>query len=374
MKTATILSQIKIPTLLLDENRARKNIKCMAEKAHKQGVRFRPHFKTHQSAQIAEWFRYEGVSAITVSSVSMAGYFAKNGWKDITIAFPLNWCEMDEINRLADHFHVELLVESMESAQFLQEKLRLLCDVWVKIDVGLRRAGIWWQDREKIEELEARILQMDKLVLRGWLTHSGHSYHASSREEILKLYRESIDHLNEVNQWFIDKRHSAYEISVGDTPGCWLSEDLGQVDEIRPGNFVFFDAWQLKLGVCQEEDIAIAVACPVVAKHSDRNEIIIYGGAIHLSKEFILLDGIPCYGLVCLLEENKWTKPQAGCHVIKLSQEHGVIRLSKSIFDVVNVGDVVCVLPIHSCLAADTLSHYLTLTGEHIAMFPWRQG
>ena len=373
MNMSTIFSQIQRPTLLLDETRARLNIHRMAEKARRQNIRFRPHFKTHQSAIIAEWFRDEGVSAITVSSVSMASYFAKNGWKDITIAFPLNWREMDEINRLDDHFHVELLVESKESAEFLQERLRLLCDVWVKIDVGLNRAGIWWQDSEKIEELEETILNMNKLVLRGWLTHGGQSYHADSREEILKIYRESVDHLNEVNQWFIDKRRSAYEISVGDTPGCWLSEELGKVDEVRPGNFIFFDVWQLKLGVCQEEDIAVAVACPVVAKHTDRNEIIIYGGAIHLSKEFILLDEIPCYGLVCLLEENKWTNPQAGCRVIKLSQEHGVIRLSKSIFDVVNVGDVVCVLPVHSCLTADTLGHYLTLTGEQIAMFPWRQ-
>jgi len=40
------------PTLVLDEACARRNIARMAEKARRQGIRFRPHFKTHQSAGI----------------------------------------------------------------------------------------------------------------------------------------------------------------------------------------------------------------------------------------------------------------------------------------------------------------------------------
>ena len=55
------------PTMLLDERRVRANIARMAQRARDNGVRFRPHFKTHQSAQIGAWFREEGVTAITVS-------------------------------------------------------------------------------------------------------------------------------------------------------------------------------------------------------------------------------------------------------------------------------------------------------------------
>ena len=42
--------QIETPTLLLNEAIARRNIERMANKARQNGVRFRPHFKTHQSA------------------------------------------------------------------------------------------------------------------------------------------------------------------------------------------------------------------------------------------------------------------------------------------------------------------------------------
>jgi D-serine deaminase-like pyridoxal phosphate-dependent protein len=61
----------------------------------------------------------KGVRAITVSSVQMAEYFAAAGWKDILIAFPLNWREMDAVNALAEKINLAVLVDCMESAQFL---------------------------------------------------------------------------------------------------------------------------------------------------------------------------------------------------------------------------------------------------------------
>jgi D-serine deaminase-like pyridoxal phosphate-dependent protein len=48
---------ISKPTLLLDQRKAIKNLQRMAGKAEKSYVRFRPHFKTHQSARVGEWFR-----------------------------------------------------------------------------------------------------------------------------------------------------------------------------------------------------------------------------------------------------------------------------------------------------------------------------
>jgi D-serine deaminase-like pyridoxal phosphate-dependent protein len=98
----------------LDKTRALRNIERMAKKARSSGVRFRPHFKTHQSAQIGEWFKDHGVETITVSSVEMAVYFADHGWQDVTIAFPVNWREIDSINTLAARLRLHLLVDSFD--------------------------------------------------------------------------------------------------------------------------------------------------------------------------------------------------------------------------------------------------------------------
>ncbi len=88
------MNKIKVPTLLLDEEKCRDNIRQMARKAADNNVVFRPHFKTHQSVEIGGWFREEGIEKITVSSLRMAKYFAGDGWKDILVAFPVNILEI----------------------------------------------------------------------------------------------------------------------------------------------------------------------------------------------------------------------------------------------------------------------------------------
>ena len=57
------------------KRKQRRNITFMADKAKKLNLIFRPHFKTHQSATIARWFREVGVKQIAVSSLAMAHYF-----------------------------------------------------------------------------------------------------------------------------------------------------------------------------------------------------------------------------------------------------------------------------------------------------------
>ncbi len=90
------------------------------------GIRFRPHFKTHQSAQVGEWFREAGIDAITVSSVDMAVYFAENGWTDITIALLVNPLEIDRIDQLAEKINLNLLVDSMAVTARLERELKPL--------------------------------------------------------------------------------------------------------------------------------------------------------------------------------------------------------------------------------------------------------
>ncbi|MBN1949779.1 MAG: alanine racemase, partial [Bacteroidales bacterium] len=89
------------PTLLLDKAKCLRNIEKMSHRARRANVGFRPHFKTHQSIEIGNWYRDFGVSRITVSSFDMAEYFARAGWQDILVAFPFNPLEINRLNELA---------------------------------------------------------------------------------------------------------------------------------------------------------------------------------------------------------------------------------------------------------------------------------
>ena len=123
IKFYQLFNEITQPTLIVNEAICRENIQKMAAKAKRNGVIFRPHFKTHQSSSIGEWFRDEGVRAITVSSVKMAENFSKNGWKDITIAFPVNILEIHAIDQLAAKIKLTLLVDQIETVNYLNDQL-----------------------------------------------------------------------------------------------------------------------------------------------------------------------------------------------------------------------------------------------------------
>lgn len=365
MKTS-VKQKIKRPTLLLDENQARKNLLKMVEKAKHQSVRFRPHFKTHQSLEIGEWFKDAGVECATVSSFSMAKYFSRGGWRDITIAFPINLREIDNVCKLAKEVDLGVLVESTESATILDNTLDSEINVWIKVDTGLHRTGLHWNDHSRILDLVKHITKSRRLKLVGVLTHAGQTYDAKTPQEIRNLYSESNLRMINVRDYLDSEGYPGLHISVGDTPGCWLSDDLGNVDEIRPGNFLFFDAMMEDFGVCQREDIAVTVACPVVSKHEDRLEVVVYGGGIHLSKEAIHTPTGPVYGYLCKPESDGFDYLPKMNYVSAISQEHGIVKLEKDEFDKTYTGDILFIQPVHSCLAVDLLGDYLTLDGRII--------
>lgn len=88
-------------TLLFDPKKALENHQRMVKKTKISHVRFRPNFKTYQSARMGELVQELSVSVIMVSALTMEMYFVRHGWRDITIAFPVNILEIGNINKLA---------------------------------------------------------------------------------------------------------------------------------------------------------------------------------------------------------------------------------------------------------------------------------
>lgn len=103
----------------------------------------------------------------------------------------------------------------------------------------------------------------------------------------------------------------------------------------------------------------MAVKCPVVDINLDRNEAVIYGGGVHFSKEYISREGDrPLYGLVVENHSDYWGDVVPGVEVVSLSQEHGVVRCTDEFLANLHVGDIITVLPVHSCMTADLMKVY----------------
>ncbi|MCT4601553.1 MAG: alanine racemase [Marinifilum sp.] len=363
----TLDSKIIRPTLLLDKQKCIANIEAMIARAKRANAQLRPHFKTHQSAEVGNWFKERGIECIAVSSLQMAKYFADNGWTDITVAIPINVREIDLINELASKIQLNLLVESRESILFLESELKHSVDIYIKVDTGYQRCGIPSEAIGSIKILIDLIKATDKLNCKGFLAHSGHNYNAKDQKDIHKNHSKTLLDLNELKDTF-RKEIPNIEVSLGDTPACSISEEFYGIDEIRPGNFVFFDIMQYVLGSCEENEIAVAMACPVIARNIDRNELVIHGGGVHFSKEFIEADdeGTKLFGSLVRITKNGWSEILGGGFLASISQEHGIIRCNDILFDEFTIGDIIGILPVHSCMTANLMKDFLSTEGDWI--------
>jgi len=350
------------PTLLLNEEQCRKNIHKMAEKARKHQLIFRPHLKTAQSLAVAEWFREEGVDKITVSSLQMAEYFANGGWKDITVAFPVNLNEIDSINRLLDKTeNLQLLVDEGSELEKLIKNVKGNLNIYLKIDCGTARTGFDPNDKDGIFEMLNHVNESSNLKLVGLLTHAGHSYRCRSAAEVFEIHRITKKLMLDLKEDFISDFPSL-KISIGDTPCCSLADDWTGVDEIRPGNFTFYDIMQYNIGSCGLDEIAVSMLCPIVSKHKKRNELVVYGGAVHFSKDSVQINGGQNFGFVRKYGDENL--PQNFNFVKSLSQEHGIISCSEDFFNSAAVGDFLEIFPVHSCLTANEMCSFFDKNGK----------
>jgi D-serine deaminase-like pyridoxal phosphate-dependent protein len=357
--------KINGPTLIVREQVARRNLKRMWEKAQAAGVELRPHFKTHQSAGIGSWARDAGVEKITVSSLDMAEYFAAHGWQDITIAIPANVRECRRIDALARRVNLNVVVDSLHAAEILLEKVESHLRIWIEIDVGDGRSGISWSDVTRYAAVARLLDHHDLHAFAGLIAHAGHTYAAKGKEEVLEIHDFYLKALKVVRDTLGKLGVPVEQISVGDTPTCSLADTFPGATEIRPGNFIFYDLMQEGIGSCVEEDIALALAAPVIGKYPDRNELILHAGAVYLGKDRLLDDnGDAVYGRLALPTSDGWSNHLPGCSLVSLSQEHAIARVSAAIMSDVSIGDLMLVLPVHSCLAADLVGSYTTAQSQ----------
>ena len=357
------LDQITSPTLLIDEKITRANIQRMAAKAKKHGKELVPHWKTAQSREIGNWAKEYGIRQITVSSIKMAAYLCEQGWENIHIAFPFNIRETPKLNDLAKNQSLSVQVVNPATAQYLVDRLTNPVGYFIEIDAGYGRTGVNVSDFGTMEEI-MRISRTSKnLIFKGFYLHPGHTYYMPDKEEIYAQSRNALQMLKLKYQ----TEFPQLVTRIGDTPGCAVMEDFGDVDQLGPGNFVFFDLMQAELGSCSKEEIAVCLAVPVVDIQKERKEILVHGGGVHLAKD-VLVDeqGNKNFGEVVQLHEKGWTLLPDRSFLKSISQEHGVIKASDSLLNSVKVGDLLGILPVHSCMTADCMGAFLSLTGKWI--------
>ena len=124
------------------------------------------------------------------------------------------------------------------------------------------------------------------------------------------------------------------------------------------------------IGSCSTAQISVALACPIVAIHKDRSEIVIYGGGVHLSKERLYDEEGAVFGRVVEEEKDGWGEVIPDMYVKSLSQEHGIVAVARKYINNYNIGDALMILPVHSCMTANLMKSYRTFDGRIVSGMP----
>jgi len=346
-----------LPQLITDTRKIKNNLERIFKNPLFANIEFRPHFKTHQSLETGRIFRQFGVEKITVSSLPMAEFFATDGWNDIMIAIPLNPAETKAYSKLAAKTDLHLLVDSEEVAKTALKNIKKPVTFHIKCDCGYGRAGIPAKHTAEFDKIAAIFKNQHEHFFGGLVSHFGNTYHGT-KEDIAGINKQGIKKLLKLQAYFETEHKLLCPVSIGDTPSLSVYDAamLNGVEELRPGNFVYYDVMQNMAGHCEVSDIAVALETPVLSLYPERNEVLLHAGAVHLSKESCTMpDGKNGFGIAVRLSKKGIGEIIEGAFVDRLSQEHGILRVQPDFFSEFKPGDTIGILPVHSCLMLDAM-------------------
>jgi len=247
------LGDLPTPQVLIDHQRARRNIDRVQSLANAARQSLRPHSKTHKSPVIAKWQLDRGAVGICCAKVGEAEVMAAAGITNIRLPYPVNPSNAARVLALMDHATISIVVDHLEVAKGWSEAMvragRRL-DVLIKVDVGFHRCGIDPTSSQANSMIRA-VSDLIGVSFRGLLSHAGQAYHATSLQELGEIAEKEIATLRSLASDAKKSGVEIQEISVGSTPTARFSLEQRGLTELRPGNYAYFDRTQVALGAAE---------------------------------------------------------------------------------------------------------------------------
>ena len=341
------------PIVLVDV--MQDNIDRMQAFAAQQNLDVRPHVKTHKCVEIGRRQVEAGAVGITAGNVGEAEVFALAGFDDIFLAYPI-WpggTKGKRIRRLAETTRLRVGVDNFAAIEALADAMgdepdRL--EVVVEIDCGARRSGA---PAEVAGDL-ALAARKRGLVPVGIFTYPGHG--SASREARVRAAQDQQDALTTAVRSLTTVGITPKVVSAGSTPTIEYSNS-SVITEIRPGEYVFGDLNNTRLGAVSEDQIALFVAATVVSDWVP-DQVILDVGTKALSREGSVERG---FGAV------------AGTKAVlsKLNEYHGFLAVPAGETRP-SVGTVVPVVPNHVCPVVLNFEELVVTdsTGSSLELWP----
>ena len=327
-----ISERVDTPSPIVLGDVMQRNIDRMQSFASEHDLDLRPHVKTHKCVEIGRRQVRSGAVGITAGNVGEAEVFAAAGFDDIFLAYPVwpSGTKGERIRRLAEKTRLQVGVDNVAAIEALADAMGKEPDrlqVVVEVDCGARRSGA---PPEVAGDL-ALAARSRGLVPVGVFTYPGHGGSGMDARE--RAAQDQHSALTTAVRSFAGVGVNAEVVSAGSTPTIAFSTS-SPINEIRPGEYVFCDLDNTRLGACTEDQIALFVAATVVSDWVP-DQAILDVGTKALGREGSLEKG---YGGI------------AGTKAVlaKLNEYHGFLALPTGEFRP-RVGTVLPVVPNHVC-------------------------
>lgn len=234
---------LNTPVLLIDLDAFEQNVADMAAYAKANGIRLRPHAKTHKCTEIARRQVAAGAVGVCCAKLGEAEEMAAGGIASILITSPV--VSDPAIKRLVALNgkipDLQVVVDNPDNVRALAaaigsgKTLKVLID----IDPGIRRTGV--ASAEAAVALAQVIGALPQLELIGVQYYCGRQQHIESYAERRTDIIDRTDYLRGILAAVTEAGFPPDIVTGGGTGTHRIDVELGVLNELQTGSYVFMD-------------------------------------------------------------------------------------------------------------------------------------
>lgn len=338
-----IFPTLDTPCVLVDLDIAEANIRKYQAHCDGNGLRLRPHIKTHKLPRLAKYQVAQGAVGITCQKVSEAeAMIAEGGIDDLLITYNiLGDTKTARLRTLSEKVRLSVVADNETVAKGLS---RAFADaarpltVLVECNTGADRCGV--ASPAAAQELARLIDSLPGLEFGGLMTFPP-----------VGRMSEAETWLNEAKTLIEAQGLEVKVVSSGGSPDMWHTHGKGPVTEHRIGTYVYNDRSLVAHGACTWQDCALTVLATVVSVPSPNHAIVDAGSKVLTTDLF----GQVGHGHVLGRDD---------LAIDQLSEEHGRIVSEGPIN--LTVGERLRIVPNHACVVANMLDRVEGVRGPDL--------
>ena len=351
------ICELATPAILLDMDILERNIQRYQQAADQSKKQLWPMTKTHKSTRIAKMQKDAGAAGFLCGTLDECEAFCDLGLPVMYAYPPAGERNLQRIVSLAKRCDLILRLDSMDGAREIDRLIRAYdakAGYTAIVDSGLHRFGI--PPSEVAEFVRTTERRCPGLRFRGISTHPGHVYGAAGPEEVPAYADQERSAAEEALKVLHECGLEPELVTSGSTPTFLSMCGKSAYNVLHPGNYVFHDSIQIANGTAKEADCALTVLAAVISRPAP-DRLLIDAGAKCLGLDMGAHGCASVKGHGTVLGHPELT-------IYSLSEEVGKVHIEGDTD--LRIGDMVRIIPNHSCAAANNTGLYMCTRGSGV--------